>query len=838
MGCFGLIAIGLILYFAFTTFDTNTLIAGFVILMIIGIVIKILQFTYKLLKLILAFVFSKTFLKIIGVVAALVVMGETVYLLRAVYLLTTYEICMDFIVLLVSALIVKFGPQLIYKKHMLSIGTVLMVGIGFCSVNIREIWSMPALTVIIKAAYGYSLLNLIVNWIRYKWINKEFKGLEITQRYIKLQALAFIMVSAIASLIVISHIGRSLNWVESYMLLPWLFIAWWRCQMVEPKKAYQLLGQHIDEEGRIYSGDITNCNLHTRLCPVKFSEQVLQELTEKLIEDGSVIAVDNRYYSVAVYTSAMQSLLNQKVALDEAFVTAENLYKYINHSLSGKRLKPLSDNMEEIMALSSFPVDVKCGLTAGDNVVFVAESNPYYNVCEYCGVLEKSLNLQDIKYCSLDCKNADEYESDYLRENVAINDVQYVTSEDLFNELKAIDNLEVDSSTASFARTLTVFTTPAISTVIDKDHMMATPQGHGFAAEEANTLIDSLQGKEAKVVGYDNVKSGADRMVDNILIQTKYYKTASQSIQAGFENGQYKYLRSNGKPMQIEVPADQYAKAVYLMKKRIAKGEVPGIKDPRYAHRMVRKGHLTYAQSQAVAKAGTVESITFDIAEGSIVSLNSAGITGAISFANSLWNGKPLISSLKDASLGMVSVYGQDIVKTVVAKQITKSAIGSVIRKNTGTIVTQASEIILPKTVASTIGALAKQNVITGTVSAAFMSITDIGHYTDGKLSSGELAGNVISNATTVGGAILGGELIGSAIGTLIPIPGAGTIVGGIVGGAIGNALDSIFRTDVSQKERDEQIRREVEREWQLAEQRRIEEENKRIKNIYIYSMI
>ena len=50
----------------------------------------------------------------------------------------------------------------------------------------------------------------------------------------------------------------------------------------------------------------------------------------------------------------------------------------------------------------------------------------------------------------------------------------------------------------------------------------STPRGHGFAAERANHLYDKLTGKDATLVGDDNAKWGADRLVDGVNIQSKY----------------------------------------------------------------------------------------------------------------------------------------------------------------------------------------------------------------------------------------------------------------------------------------------------------------------------
>ena len=60
-------------------------------------------------------------------------------------------------------------------------------------------------------------------------------------------------------------------------------------------------------------------------------------------------------------------------------------------------------------------------------------------------------------------------------------------------------------------------------------------RGHGFAAERANHLYDTLHGKKANIIGDDNAKNGADRIVDGINIQSKYCSTGSKCISECFE---------------------------------------------------------------------------------------------------------------------------------------------------------------------------------------------------------------------------------------------------------------------------------------------------------------
>ena len=65
-------------------------------------------------------------------------------------------------------------------------------------------------------------------------------------------------------------------------------------------------------------------------------------------------------------------------------------------------------------------------------------------------------------------------------------------------------------------------------------------------------------------------------------IQTKYYSSPESSVNAAFENGQYRYPG-----MKLEVPKDQYDKAVQIMRERISSGKVPGVTDPNMAEQIV-----------------------------------------------------------------------------------------------------------------------------------------------------------------------------------------------------------------------------------------------------------
>ena len=78
--------------------------------------------------------------------------------------------------------------------------------------------------------------------------------------------------------------------------------------------------------------------------------------------------------------------------------------------------------------------------------------------------------------------------------------------------------------------------------------------GHGFAAEDANALHDVLCRKSVDKVGLNNELNGADRIVDGSPVQTKYYKTAYDSVNAAFDKDNM--FRYPGQ--KIEVPKDQF----------------------------------------------------------------------------------------------------------------------------------------------------------------------------------------------------------------------------------------------------------------------------------------
>ena len=214
-------------------------------------------------------------------------------------------------------------------------------------------------------------------------------------------------------------------------------------------------------------------------------------------------------------------------------------------------------------------------------------------------------------------------------------------------------------------------------------------QGHGFAAERANNLYDKLTGHNAKILGDNNAKNGADRIVDGVYIQSKYCATGSRCINECFENnghGNFRYMH-NERPMQIEVPSDKYDAAVQAMKEKIRRGQVEGITDPSEAENIVRKGHFTYEQAKNIAKAGTIESLSYDAINGMITSTSAFGVTALITFATSTWNGEDFNSALKTATRSGLAVGGATFLTTVIAGQLSRAGLNSALVSSSEAIV-------------------------------------------------------------------------------------------------------------------------------------------------------
>lgn len=333
-------------------------------------------------------------------------------------------------------------------------------------------------------------------------------------------------------------------------------------------------------------------------------------------------------------------------------------------------------------------------------------------------------------------------------------------------------------------------------------------QGHGFAAEKANHKIDILSGKDAKIVGGDNAKNGADRLVDGVTIQTKYCNGGGKCISECFDpGGQFKYLKADGTPMQIEVPSDMYESAIQSMQEKIRQGRVPGVEDPNKARKIIRQGKVTYEQAKNVAKFGTVEGITYDAANGVQVAAGAGSLSAAVTFALSVWRGEDAGTALELACYSGLSVGGVAFVTTIATAQVSRTSIEHTLQPASDWVVKKlgsksarwiSNNLSSVYGGADLVGGAAKNhvskllrgNVVTAAVTTLVLSTGDFVRLFHGRISGAQAFKNIASTGASVAGGVSGAAAAGAALGSVIPGPGtvAGFVVGAI-GGVIGGAL-------------------------------------------------
>ena len=349
----------------------------------------------------------------------------------------------------------------------------------------------------------------------------------------------------------------------------------------------------------------------------------------------------------------------------------------------------------------------------------------------------------------------------------------------------------------------------------------ASKNSHGFAAEKGNNLIDVLKGYRAKVVGGDNAKNGADRTVTRngvtTYIQDKYYSTAGESVSAAFDENGYRYVYDDGKPMQLEVPSDQYKKAVEAMAKKIEEGKVRGVSDPAEAKNIVRKGHLTYKQAVNLTKAGTVESLTYDSANGVIAASGAVGISFALDYAMCKLNGQTNKEAMKNASLTGLKTGGVVFATYVISSQLMKTGLPEAmtpIAKNVANSLGKELSKSLLKTYGVEAAALTSEQIqtqiikilqsqiITAGVLIVVLSIDDVIDLFQGRISKEQLLKNLVVTIVSVGASVIG-SIAGGAAGTAV-LPGVGTTAGAIAGGVVGGTVAGLASSAIMSRFKDD----------------------------------
>lgn len=374
------------------------------------------------------------------------------------------------------------------------------------------------------------------------------------------------------------------------------------------------------------------------------------------------------------------------------------------------------------------------------------------------------------------------------------------------------------------------------NTQFQKYHNMRA--GHGFAAEDANAINDTLHGRHVEKVGLSNELNGPDRIVNGVPIQTKYYSSPQGTINSAFDSSGYRY---GGQ--QIEVPSDQYEDCINLMEKKILDGRVRDenghtISDPSQAKQLVKKGSITYAQAKNIAKAGNIDSLIFDAKNNVISSSYTGGISFLISFARYKWNGCSTQDAIKGSLVDafhsggvamLIGIASSQIIRTRSAAAMTvlirhglKPLYGTAIGKTAIEAIARASlgRAIYGAAAVNYVSKLMRSNFITSSVSTAIMTAPDFYRAAISRnISWAQFGKNLAVNVAGVAGGVGGwaaGAATGAAIGSFFPIIGTG--IGGIAGGLLGALCGGTGASKVAKAGLDPFIKDDAKEMYELLE--------------------
>lgn len=222
---------------------------------------------------------------------------------------------------------------------------------------------------------------------------------------------------------------------------------------------------------------------------------------------------------------------------------------------------------------------------------------------------------------------------------------------------------------------------------------------------------------------------------------------------------------------------------------------LPGVTDPAEASRLIRRGHLTYTQARNITRFGTIESVTYDIAEGSVVSLAAGGISFALT-ASVFW----LSTGDRDAALQTAAVQaGKTFTRTLAVYVTTQqlhrlSVVQGMLKHIDFSTASPTVRLALQKgTGAGNISALNKVMKGTLVTSLALVAVTtgpDMIKMLRGRISGTQFIRNLaVASSGVAGGAVgsVAGGILFSPLGPFGAL--TGRVVGGVLGGMIASAV-------------------------------------------------
>ena len=375
-----------------------------------------------------------------------------------------------------------------------------------------------------------------------------------------------------------------------------------------------------------------------------------------------------------------------------------------------------------------------------------------------------------------------------------------------------------------------------IGNIYEKNVIFQANQGHGYAAEQVNYLYDKITLKQPvgdfENTSSRNAKNGFDRhnVKTGEYIQTKYYENSTQLVRELFKNGTPRYVNEDGTLTTIEVAPEKINEILTQITKRYGKGEIQTDYTLEEILETVKPGKFSLPQVKNIAKAGTIESISFDAVNGTISSFSNSGITGVITLSINLWNGNDLEESLKDATNASIDAFGIGMVTNIVVAQVGRTSIEKALRPVSNKIVnvlgskssSTIAKVLSGKDIYGVaaknhVSKLIRGNIVTSVVVTGVLESVNIARLIDGQISSAQLVKGLTKTGTSVTVGVVSfaagakaGAALGASIGTVVPVLGniAGTVVGGVVGlgvsfiasgvatAGVGKILDALIEDD------------------------------------------
>lgn len=223
----------------------------------------------------------------------------------------------------------------------------------------------------------------------------------------------------------------------------------------------------------------------------------------------------------------------------------------------------------------------------------------------------------------------------------------------------------------------------------------------------------------------------------------------------------------------------------------------------------IKQGAFTYRQAWHIAKSGNIRHLMINEYDRVFFEKEAIGMSTALAFAQSKWNGASREEALENAVMTGLAVIGEAFIAELIAafelcanenrKLQAEDGAADARRNRIKTIVNRVAEKAAKKVMYSSFiekktTAILHADIVTGALITGGMSGADITRIIKGQMSPAELFKSVPKSAASIVGSIIG-LLIGGGIG--LQIPDVSTAVISLIGGITGLVLGSMLAAKI-----------------------------------------